>query len=431
MMMIMTKIRRRVCAVVLLLVLFGILSLGGGYYRFLTGWNNNNSFFQGYLVVIKDNNNNNNVTSTTFSTSTTAKTNATTSTFTNDDDTIDDDDDNLIVVCLVGEMGRTCNKMLQLANTIYHVNHKYNKNSDDGDNATHTTTKKSKAVVGLNTSDWINFYNEWFDPRPDVLLLSVDDDKNNNDKSARFSHSKKCTTTVSAKEMHYRQSPHVVNRELINLIPKVSIRQEARRIVQNEILSSSAQSSSSNQNSKPYWVSVHRRKLEGQCKKRIHKNLTSCTYLMEYAGTSSSSVDKPIDFNNPLAHVHYKHQVSHPILDAKFICDIQYDNVTNDVAYQQLVTKQREEQRENSQKQSSALSSSVPIILFTDHQKPIYDDTFLPNIDKHPFNVQLYMMALSTIHYGNPSSSVDHVVAHWRLGNNMIPSNCWKSSHFV
>ena len=231
--------------------------------------------------------------------------------------------------------------------------------------------------------------------------------------------------------MHYRQSPHVVNRELMTLLPKVSIRQEAQRIVQDEILLSTTKSKSSsrsNQNSKLYWVSVHRRKLEGQCKKRIHKNLTSCTYLMEYA----KSID--LLFNDPLAHVHYKHRASHPVLDAKFICDIQYDNVTNDIAYQQLVARQRDEQGEKQQSSSSSPSSSslsVPIILFTDHQKPTYDDTFIPNIDTHPFTVQLYMMTLSTLHYGNPSSSVDHVVAHWRLGNNMIPSNCWKSSHFV
>ena len=67
------------------------------------------------------------------------------------------------------------------------------------------------------------------------------------------------------------------------------------------------------------------------------------------------------------------------------------------------------------------------VILFTDGQKSSMDQTF-PIRDQQTFKVQMWMMAQSETHYGNPGSSVDWVVMHWRqrLGKgNMEPAACY------
>jgi hypothetical protein len=67
------------------------------------------------------------------------------------------------------------------------------------------------------------------------------------------------------------------------------------------------------------------------------------------------------------------------------------------------------------------------VVLFTDDQVPSMDQTF-PIRDQQQFRVQMWMMAQSETHYGNPASSVDWVVMHWRqrLGKgNMEPAVCY------
>lgn len=67
------------------------------------------------------------------------------------------------------------------------------------------------------------------------------------------------------------------------------------------------------------------------------------------------------------------------------------------------------------------------VILFTDGQSREFDSTF-PNRDRHDFPVQLAMMTMSEVHYGNPQSSVDYMVAHWRRGKDTRPAECFSIS---
>lgn len=67
------------------------------------------------------------------------------------------------------------------------------------------------------------------------------------------------------------------------------------------------------------------------------------------------------------------------------------------------------------------------VVLFTDGEVPSMDQTF-PIRDDRNFKVQMWMMALSETHYGNPASSVDYVVMHWRhrlRKGNMEPALCY------
>lgn len=67
------------------------------------------------------------------------------------------------------------------------------------------------------------------------------------------------------------------------------------------------------------------------------------------------------------------------------------------------------------------------VILFTDGQVPNLDKTF-KNIDHQPYPVQMWAMTLSTIHYGNPMSTVDYIVSHWRKNKITRPQSCYKNN---
>ena len=69
----------------------------------------------------------------------------------------------------------------------------------------------------------------------------------------------------------------------------------------------------------------------------------------------------------------------------------------------------------------------LPLVLFTDGRRPELDETF-PIIDNHDFLTQFWMMVLSDIHVGNPASTVDRIVMHWRYAQgrqNIEPSRCF------
>ena len=89
-------------------------------------------------------------------------------------------------------------------------------------------------------------------------------------------------------------------------------------------------------------------------------------------------------------------------------CTITYDKVLEDV-----------------RRQWTSNDPLPPIVLFTDGLIPELDETF-PLVDNHTYHVQTWMMTLSSIHYGNPMSSMDYVLAHWRQGRNMRPSSCYR-----
>ncbi len=73
------------------------------------------------------------------------------------------------------------------------------------------------------------------------------------------------------------------------------------------------------------------------------------------------------------------------------------------------------------------LNSSI--ILFTDGENPTYDNTFTHRSQDN-FQIQMWAMTMSSRHFGNPTSSIDYVVAHWRKSmnrevNSMSPDTCY------
>lgn len=125
-------------------------------------------------------------------------------------------------------------------------------------------------------------------------------------------------------------------------------------------------------------VTVHRRWFEGECERRANKR--------EYFCNSSS--------------------------DFSMACFWTQAEISKHVNY--LI-------------RNETLQPGQNIILLTDHQKAKYDKTFKFHINKR-FQVEMCMMALSSAHFGNPMSSIDYVVAHWRSGL-QFPPDCFTQIH--
>ena len=70
------------------------------------------------------------------------------------------------------------------------------------------------------------------------------------------------------------------------------------------------------------------------------------------------------------------------------------------------------------------IASDQKIVLFTDGISPKHDRTF-SHRDNQPFPEQMWSMTLSETHFGNPISSIDYVVAHWRAGRDTRPRPCY------
>jgi hypothetical protein len=143
-------------------------------------------------------------------------------------------------------------------------------------------------------------------------------------------------------------------------------------------------SSSSSNETLLEFVSVHRREMEGGC-----HGLASHIgqhFCVGSAGGSNSTLSTSI-------------------------CDIVYSdtvNMTSTVATNY---------------------TNVPMVLFTDGQAKEKDNTF-PLRASATFQVEAWMMTLSSVHIGVPVSSVDNVVNHWRRGKNMLPTSCYVSDSF-
>ena len=56
---------------------------------------------------------------------------------------------------------------------------------------------------------------------------------------------------------------------------------------------------------------------------------------------------------------------------------------------------------------------NLTVVLFSDNQNAALDNTFSIR-DKNRFQVQMWAMTLSRKHYGNPLSSDDYIISHWR-----------------
>lgn len=72
--------------------------------------------------------------------------------------------------------------------------------------------------------------------------------------------------------------------------------------------------------------------------------------------------------------------------------------------------------------------NDTPVVLFTDGQVPEKDATF-PNrfTSSSHLLVEMLLMVKSTVHWGNPRSTLDVVVASWRRGQGMEPRDCYDS----
>ena len=68
--------------------------------------------------------------------------------------------------------------------------------------------------------------------------------------------------------------------------------------------------------------------------------------------------------------------------------------------------------------------SKASIVLCADQEHPLSEETF-HNIDTHSYQVQFGMMATSDFHFGNPASTVDYVIAHFRNGRSQSPILCY------
>jgi hypothetical protein len=76
-------------------------------------------------------------------------------------------------------------------------------------------------------------------------------------------------------------------------------------------------------------------------------------------------------------------------------------------------------------------TNGTTVVLCTDGQVGHLDQTF-PHISNHSFQVQTWMMARSQVHYGNPMSTVDVIVAMWRrrlASGDMMPKVCYDPSY--
>ena len=119
------------------------------------------------------------------------------------------------------------------------------------------------------------------------------------------------------------------------------------------------------------FILVHRRWLEGECYKRAHLR-------QNFGSVESCTTEEMIK-----------------------ACNVTFSDISN--------------------------PNNRTVVLFTDDEMPSMDRTF-PIRDQQKFKVQMWMMAQSETHYGNPASSVDWVVMHWRqrLGKrNMEPAACY------
>jgi hypothetical protein len=303
------------------------------------------------------------------------------------------------VFCLSGIFGRNCNSIIQLANALHKVQ-KYQQqqqqqqapldhnNNNYNNNNYYTTYYK----VGLPPGDWTERYLEFFDPRHEIL----------------FNYTGTCHFKLQAKRIHYSYPKHKPNMQLMQLTPKVQVRQAAEAAIQDYIEIWRRQQPPQEQLAPPQslttsktttirssypFLSVHRRWLEGSC-----------------------HIRSDIPGENFCINTNHKIRVQDT-------CEIVYSNITDDYyrRYYQQPSPSPSHQRDEDKP-----FIMPPVLLFTDGQKPELDQTF-PFRDSHPFAVQLWMMTLSPIHYGNPVSSVDHVVNHWRQGEGMEPASCFPS----
>jgi hypothetical protein len=187
-----------------------------------------------------------------------------------------------------------------------------------------------------------------------------------------------CLSIWSPKDLFFNEkykNSKKSRQQLQNLIPKQSYRKEAEQ----------ALASYSNRGQQQI-ISVHRRNLEGVCTKKAKSVSVACVKDRVLVKRSMSTNE---------------------LMDT---CNYDYNMIRN-------------------RHKSSIDHNKSIVVLCTDQQVPELDDTF-PIRSNYSFPVEAWMMAKSDIHYGNPHSTVDLVVAVWRTGQHRRthPEECYKEN---
>ena len=185
-----------------------------------------------------------------------------------------------------------------------------------------------------------------------------------------------CVSTWTSKDLFFikeYKNSRKSRQQLQHLIPKKDFRDEAEQAL--EKYSNGGQRE---------VVTVHRRHLEGVCSKKAMGVSVACV-------KDRVLVKRSMSTNELLDTCNYNYSMIH-----------------------------------NKHKQDLEQNKSV-VVLCTDQQVPQLDDTF-PIRSNYSFPVEAWIMAKSDVHYGNPHSTVDLVVAVWRTGQNRRtqPEQCYE-----
>lgn len=231
---------------------------------------------------------------------------------------------------------------------------------------------------------WTDWYNQWLDPIKE---------SNGEDVIMFRRQGGPCAISILPKDLHFLHPFSDGNPNVVNLIPKQTIRQEAEAAVKQFLSDHKASS----------FISVHRRHLGGSgAAKEGLPDPTKCASINK-DGIYDYCLDN-LDANNNQVRANISRE------EMGSYCDLTYTTVAEDLKrYGQ---------------------DSLPVLLFSDGSVPAFDSTF-PYHDKNSLEVQSWMMTLSTVHYGNPMSSIDYVVNHWRRGRPSRPEQCYKGYHDV
>lgn len=220
--------------------------------------------------------------------------------------------------------GRNANRIITLANALKEAQNR-------------------NLTVGLDKK-WSSWYSSWFD-----------------DQNIETNYFGACSVKMDAKLLYFSRPLSGHNAELHDLRPKRKFWRHAFLLLKNKNI-----------------VTVHRRWLEGECKKRAKSRQYFC---------SSSS-----DFSQTC-----------------------------------FWTQADIEEKVGSLIRNNVIPTQQKILLLSDHQNKVYDNTFKFQIRKK-FQIEMCMMALSTAHFGNPMSSIDYIVAHWR-SKLQFPLECFGQIH--
>lgn len=195
-------------------------------------------------------------------------------------------------------------------------------------------------------------------------------------KDIRLNYDGPCFSEWTSKDLffikEYKNSKKS-RQQLQNLLPKKDFRAEAEKAL-----------ASYSNSGKQQVITVHRRHLEGVCSKKA-------------MGVSVACVKDRLQVKRSMS--------TKELLDT---CNYEYN----------MIQRRHKDDLEQ--------NKSV-VVLCTDQQVPQLDDTF-PIRSNFSFPVEAWMMAKSDVHYGNPHSTVDLVVAVWRTGQNRRthPEQCYE-----